>query len=197
MPGIHFAAVRSAIPRSDVLRLVGFVAWGRSGDQVRGPCPVHRSRSSASRSFSVSQRNPVYRSFTWGSLWNQLYLYGSATGLTVYEAAIAVCEQLHREIPWTESARSKPPQSRPGTGPHVSRCLARRFARPPRRWLNPGRENGSIPGSWPRLTGGQWRSSFVGSLGRLLPAQGLTPRSQPLQARSVTHAHVLFQAACL
>jgi hypothetical protein len=117
MPGINFAAVRSAIPLADVLRLVGFIACETSGDQVRGPCPVHRSRSSMSRSFSANQRKHVYRCFTCGSSGNQLDLYASVTGLTVYEAAIALCKQFHREIPWTESARSEPQRSRPGNGP--------------------------------------------------------------------------------
>ena len=45
MPGIHFATVRAMSPLADVLDLIGFVPCETSGDQVRGPCPVHHSSS--------------------------------------------------------------------------------------------------------------------------------------------------------
>ena len=54
MPGIHFAEVRARITLADVLDLLGFVPCESSGDQVRGPCLVHRSISPLSRSFSAN-----------------------------------------------------------------------------------------------------------------------------------------------
>src|SRR5208282_5225121 len=42
----------------------------------------------------------IYRCFKCGSSRNQLDLYAAVTGLGVFEATIALCEQLHREIPW-------------------------------------------------------------------------------------------------
>jgi hypothetical protein len=45
MPGIRFAEVRAMIAMAEVLGLVGFVPRETSGDQVRGPCPVHHSTS--------------------------------------------------------------------------------------------------------------------------------------------------------
>jgi DNA primase len=107
MPGIHFAVVRSSIPISEVLSLIGFVASEKSGDQVRGPCPVHRSTSSNSRSFSANTRKHIYRCFTCASSGNQLDLYASVTGLRLHEAVVALCKQLSREVPWTESTRLK------------------------------------------------------------------------------------------
>jgi hypothetical protein len=61
MPGIDFAAVRAQASMADVLGLLAFVPRETSGDQVRGPCPVHRSASSLSRSFSANMRLNIYK----------------------------------------------------------------------------------------------------------------------------------------
>jgi DNA primase len=100
MPGIHLAQVRASIPLAEVLDLIGFVPCETSGDQVRGPCPVHRSATPSSRSFSANLRRHIYRCFKCGSSGNQLDLYASVTGLTIFEAAVSLCEQRHREVPW-------------------------------------------------------------------------------------------------
>ena len=105
MPGIHFAQVRATISLVEVLNLIGFVPREASGDQIRGPCPVHRSSSPSSRSFSAHLNRHIYRCFRCGSAGNQLDHYASVTGLSLYEAALALCEQLHQEIPWTHEAR--------------------------------------------------------------------------------------------
>ena len=54
MPGVDFRAVRAAVPIARVLELVGFEIRERSGDQVRGGCPVHGSSSPKSRTFSAN-----------------------------------------------------------------------------------------------------------------------------------------------
>lgn len=100
MPGIHFAEARARIPLADVLDLLGFVPCESSGDQVRGPCPVHHSISPSSRSFSANLTRHIYRCFKCGSYGNQLDLYASATGLNLFEATVVLCEQLDREVPW-------------------------------------------------------------------------------------------------
>jgi CHC2 zinc finger len=100
MPGIHFAAVRAMIPLADVLKLVGFVPCETSGDQVRGPCPIHHSTAPTSRSFSANLKRHIYKCFKCGSCGNQLDLYASTTGLSLFEATVALCEQLHHEVPW-------------------------------------------------------------------------------------------------
>jgi len=100
MPGIHFAEVRAMASLPDVLHLIGFVPSEASGDQVRGPCPVHHSTSSSSRSFSANLRLNIYKCFKCGSSGNQLDLYATVKGLGLFDAAIALCEQLHREVPW-------------------------------------------------------------------------------------------------
>ena len=100
VPGIHFAEVRARITLADVLDLLGFVPCESSGDQVRGPCLVHHSISPLSRSFSANLKRHIYRCLKCGSSGNQLDLYAAVTGLGVFEATVALCEQLHREIPW-------------------------------------------------------------------------------------------------
>src|SRR5271166_4864628 len=110
MPGIHFAEARARIALADVLDLLGFVPCESSGDQVRGPCPVHHSISPSSRSFSANLTLHSYRCFKCGSRGNQLDLYASSTGLSLFEATIALCKQLHREVPWMLNGTSLQPR---------------------------------------------------------------------------------------
>jgi DNA primase len=100
MPGIRFAEVRAQITMAEVLHLLGFVPSSISGARVRGRCPVHRSSSRRSRSFSADLKRQVYHCFRCGASGNQLDLYAAAKGLAIFQAAVELCEQLHREIPW-------------------------------------------------------------------------------------------------
>ena len=102
MPGIRFAEVRAMISLAEVLDLVGFPLVHPLGEQIRGPCPVHRSASSRSRSFSVNLKRNLYQCFRCGSSGNQLDLYAAVTGMSLFAATVALCERLHREIPWIE-----------------------------------------------------------------------------------------------
>jgi hypothetical protein len=105
MPGIRYAEVRARITMAEVLGLLGFVPSATFGDQVRGPCPVHHSATPSSRSFSANLRLHIYRCFKCSSSGNQLDLYAAATGLCLFEAAVALCEQLHRDVPWMPDER--------------------------------------------------------------------------------------------
>lgn len=100
MPGVDFVAVRSKIKLGQVLDLLGFVAHERSGSQVRGACPVHGSKSSRSRSFSANLAKNQYRCFKCGSAGSQLELWAAVHGLTVYAAALDLCNRLGIEVPW-------------------------------------------------------------------------------------------------
>jgi len=102
MPAIRFADVRAMISLAEVLDLVGFPLAHPLGDQIRGPCPVHRSTSPRSRSFSANLKRNMYRCFRCGSSGNQLDLYAAVTGLSLFDAAVALCERFHRDIPWIE-----------------------------------------------------------------------------------------------
>jgi DNA primase len=77
MPGIRFAEVRARVTMAEVLGLAGFVPRETSGDQVRGPCPVHHSASPSGRSFSANLRLHIYRCFKCGSSGNHLDLYAA------------------------------------------------------------------------------------------------------------------------
>jgi len=45
MPGIDYSKLRAMVGIARGLEVVQFVATESSHDQIRGPCPVHRSSS--------------------------------------------------------------------------------------------------------------------------------------------------------
>jgi DNA primase len=139
MPGIDFAAARARIPLGDVLELLGFRPCESRGDQVRGPCPVHHSTSPSSRSFSANLRRHIYQCFRCGSRGNQLDLYAQATGLSLFEATVTLCQRLGCEVPWI--ARGTPREPRPAD-PSRSKAHHDRAAGP-RADSIPGPSNGS------------------------------------------------------
>ena len=67
---------------------------------MRGACPVHRSASLAAQRLPRILRLNIYKCFKCGSSGNQLDLYVAVTGLSLFDAAVALCEQLHHEVPW-------------------------------------------------------------------------------------------------
>ena len=157
MPGIRFAEVRARVALADVLGLLGFVPCESSGDQVRGPCPVHHSISPSSRSFSANLKLHIYRCFKCGSSGNQLDLYASATGLSLFEAAVALCEQLHREVPWMLDETPLAASVRPIATPRSHRAgasqagelarslsMVKRIAPQPLRWSPLARKSGTL-----------------------------------------------------
>ena len=122
MPAIDFRAVRWLLPPSRVLEMLGWSAVRRSGDELRGPCPLHRSQSPRSRSFAANLRKGVFRCFACGASGNLLDLYAAARGLSVYEAALELCERLELEVPWLQRPR-QPVRSQP-TQRHGARASA-------------------------------------------------------------------------
>ena len=100
MPGVDFQAVRSLVSIAQVLERIGFVPAECSGDQVRGPCPVHGSNSPKSRSFSANPARNAYQCFKCGSTGNQLDLWAAVTKTDLYTAAIDLCEKFHLDVPW-------------------------------------------------------------------------------------------------
>ncbi|MBC8871755.1 MAG: hypothetical protein H8E44_20195 [Planctomycetes bacterium] len=100
MPGLDFQLVREQVAMRDVLQLLQFEAVFRRGDQWRGPCPVHGSRSPRSRSFSVDVRLGRYHCFSCGSRGNTLELWAAVNDKSVFAAAVELCELLRVEIPW-------------------------------------------------------------------------------------------------
>jgi DNA primase len=106
MSGVDYAAVRSAVSMQQVLDLLGYVPALWQGDQVRGPCPIHHSKSAESRSFSADLERNAFRCFSCGAQGNQLDLWCQTQSLPLFEAALDLCRRL--EVPVPRSERGNP-----------------------------------------------------------------------------------------
>ncbi len=102
MPGVDFNELRREITMQQVLDLLDFQATSRSGDQLHGPCPVHGSTSSRSRTFSVNVSSGRYYCHKCESQGNQLELWAAVRKLPLYAAAVDLCRVLGRDVPWIE-----------------------------------------------------------------------------------------------
>lgn len=107
MPGIDFRAARARLPLAAVLELLGFVPAARRGAQVRGRCPVHRSRSPRSRSFAAHLGKGLWHCFRCGAGGNVLDLWVQVTGQNVYDATLDLCRRLGRDVPWLRHPRDQ------------------------------------------------------------------------------------------
>ena len=103
VPGVRFQEVRTLVSMAQVLELVGFIGHERSCDEVRGPCPVHGSRSPKSRSFTANLKRNVYHCFRCGSAGNHLDLYATATHQSLFAAAIDLCARVGCAVPWIKA----------------------------------------------------------------------------------------------
>ena len=102
MPGIDIESVRAQVSMAKVLELVDFSANEQVGNQVRGACPIHASSTAASRSFSANLSENVFKCFKCGASGGTLELWAAVRGLTVYEAAVELCEKLGIDVPWVK-----------------------------------------------------------------------------------------------
>jgi DNA primase len=100
MPALDFRAARARVTVAEVLDLLGFVPRSRRGGQVRGPCPVHRSRSPTSRSFAAHLGRGVWHCFRCGGGGNALDLWAAATRQPLYVAVLDLYGRLARPVPW-------------------------------------------------------------------------------------------------
>lgn len=99
MAGVNFEVLRNEIKMVQVLELLHFERVSQSGDQLRGPCPIHGSSNPSSRTFSVNVSTGRYYCHKCQSKGNQLELWAAVHGLSIYEAAIAFCRALGRPVP--------------------------------------------------------------------------------------------------
>lgn len=102
MPGIDFNVLRQEITMQQVLDLIDFQPTGHTGSQLRGPCPVHGSRSPRSRSLSVNLALGRYHCHKCGSQGNPLELWAAVKQTTLYDASIDLCRALGRDAPWID-----------------------------------------------------------------------------------------------
>ena len=100
MPGIDFRQARSQVHLAEVLELIGFTPSAGRGPQLRGPCPVHRSRTPRSRSFAAHLGKGVWHCFRCGAGGNVLDLWAAVTGQDVHAAVVDLYSRLGREVPW-------------------------------------------------------------------------------------------------
>jgi putative transposase len=107
-PAIDFAAVRAAITLAAVLQLLGFKATSAHGAQQRGPCPLHGSSAGTSRCFSANLDRHTFHCFKCGRSGNALDLWAHANRLSIYDAAIDLCQRLNIPLP----TLSPPPRNR-------------------------------------------------------------------------------------
>jgi hypothetical protein len=108
MPGIDFRQLRADVSMTEVLQLMGFDMVTRSGDQVRGACPLHeRSEGRKHRSFSANLAGNTFQCFKCGASGNHLDLWAKATKKSIYEAALDLCARLNKEPPWLASPTEK------------------------------------------------------------------------------------------
>jgi hypothetical protein len=98
-PAIDFAAVRAAITIAQVLTLLGFTPRSDYAGQQRGACPLHGSTQSTARCFSVNTSAHTFHCFKCGRSGNALELWATANRLSIYDAAIDLCQRLNIPLP--------------------------------------------------------------------------------------------------
>ena len=100
MPGIDFRLARSQVRLAEVLELLGFTPSGCRGQQLRGPCPVHRSRAPRRRSFAAHLGKGLWHCFRCGAGGNVLDLWAAVTRQDLHTAVIDLYTRLGRALPW-------------------------------------------------------------------------------------------------
>jgi hypothetical protein len=98
-PAIDFAAVRAAITIAQLLALLGFVRRSDQAGQQRGPCPLHGSTQGTARCFSVKTQAHTFHCCKCGRCGNALDLWAAARGLSIYDAALDLCQRLNIPLP--------------------------------------------------------------------------------------------------
>jgi DNA primase len=107
MRGIDFREARARVRIGEVLGLMGCELRRVMGEQARGPCPLHRSRSATSRVFAVHLGKNVYHCFACGAGGNALDLWAAWTRQSCYAAVVDLYQRLGRDIPWLSVPRGR------------------------------------------------------------------------------------------
>jgi DNA primase len=100
MPAIDYPAARAVLRLSDVLALIDYQPRWRGSEQLRGPCPLHGSRSATSRVFAAHLGKNVYHCFRCGAGGNALDLWAALTRQSLHAAVLDLCRRLGRDVPW-------------------------------------------------------------------------------------------------
>lgn len=118
MPAIDYRRARAQLRLAEVLELIGYQPRWRQGQQGRGPCPLHGSRSATSRAFAVHLGKNLFHCFRCGAGGNALDLWAALSRLPLHAAVLDLCQRLHQPVPWLDNA--KPTSIRCHARPHRS-----------------------------------------------------------------------------
>jgi DNA primase len=105
MPAIDYRRARVQLRLADVLALIGYQPRWRHGQQWRGPCPLHGSRSATSCVFSVHLGKNLFHCFRCGAGGNALDLWAALRRLSLHTAVLDLCQRLHQEVPCLDDSR--------------------------------------------------------------------------------------------
>jgi DNA primase len=108
MPGIDFRQARQQIRLSEVLELLDYQPQRQTGEQLRGPCPLHGSRAPTSRCFAAHLGKDVWHCFRCGASGNALELGAVLTHQGIYEAVLELYRRLGRPAPHKEITMPEP-----------------------------------------------------------------------------------------
>ena len=111
MPAIDYRRARAELRLADVLNLIGYEPRSRLGQQLRGPCPLHGSRSATSRVFSAHLGKNLYHCFRCGAGGNALDLWAALHRLPLHTAVLDLCARLHHPVPWLHVPSKSSPRS--------------------------------------------------------------------------------------
>lgn len=103
MLGLDFRRAREEIRLAEVLQLLSYRPRRQTGEQLRGPCPVHGSQSAASRPFAAHLGKNVWHCFACGACGNALDLWAAVTQQRIYEAVLDLYQRLGRVPPRQET----------------------------------------------------------------------------------------------
>jgi transposase len=121
---VDFAALRRQVTLRQVLQHLGVLHRFRNssgwGSQLRGPCPLHKSRNERGRTFSVNLQRNIFRCFnpTCAAQGNILDLWAAYHDLPLHEAALHLAETFGVMPPRLKDHGSQLPKQRRGTRTH-------------------------------------------------------------------------------
>ncbi len=107
--GVDFEAVKQQVTILGALKLLGW-SWSHiKGKQARGPCPVHGSGSTKSRSLAVDLERGSWYCHSCKRGGSVIDLWAAVNGLPIYEAAIALCHAVNLPVPLLPRRRARLP----------------------------------------------------------------------------------------
>jgi len=110
VPPLNFSRLREQVSISQVLEQIHWRPQSTSGEQLRGPCPLHEAEQATSRSFAVHTGKNVYCCHRCGSQGNALDLWVALCGKPLLEAAWELIKTLRLQ---PSLLKEGPPETNP------------------------------------------------------------------------------------